>query len=394
MSELSEFRAETSAWLKENLPERVVGRGDGFAGGTKAGPQSADHRRWFEACYERGFTVPSWPTAYGGAGLDPSFTRALREEMAAVRAPAPLGGMGVTMIGPTLLEYGTDEQKERHLTRIASGEVRWCQGYSEPGAGSDLASLQTRAVDHGDYYLVNGSKIWTSGATLADWIFCLVRTDPDAPKHEGISFVLFPMDDPGVTVTPIVLISGDSPFCQCFFDNVRAAKSDLIGRENRGWTVAKRLLQHERSMISGMGNTAGGGAPGPTFADLAKQWYGDQGGRIADASGRDEVIGINLDSRAFGLTARRAAEENASGSTPTFVTSMFKYYATELGSRRSEATIRMYGSEGTGWEGGSFDRRALRETRGWLGGKAGTIAGGSSEVQLNIIAKRVLGLPD
>ena len=278
MSELSDFRAETRAWLTENLPERIVGRGDGFSGGTKAGPQSADHRRWFEACYERGFTVPSWPKASGGAGLDAAFTRALREEMAAARAPAPLGGMGVTMIGPTLLEYGTEDQKERHLTRIASGEVRWCQGYSEPGAGSDLASLQTRAVDHGDYYLVNGSKIWTSGATLADWIFCLVRTDPDAPKHEGISFVLFPMDDPGVTVTPIVLISGDSPFCQCFFDNVKAAKGDLVGRENHGWTVAKRLLQHERSMISGMGNTAGGGAQGPTFADLAKQWYGEQGG--------------------------------------------------------------------------------------------------------------------
>lgn len=393
MSAISDFRAETRAWLEENLPNEVMGRPDFFSGGSKGQAQSAEHRRWFEACYERGFTVPSWPKEFGGAGLEPSFAQALSAEFARARAPAPLGGMGVTMIGPTLLEYGTDDQKARHLPKVASGEIRWCQGYSEPNAGSDLASLQTRAVDQGDHYLVNGSKIWTSGANFADWIFCLVRTNPDAPKHEGISFVLFPMDDPGVTVKPIVLISGESPFCQCFFDDVKVAKSDLIGQENRGWTVAKRLLQHERQMISGMGGGAVGG-PSEGLADLGKRWYGEEEGKIADLAGREEITGINIDSRAFNLTARRAAEENASGSTPTFATSMFKYYATELSKRRSEAMVSLYGTQGVGWEGDDFDRRALGETRTWLGGKAGTIAGGSSEVQLNILAKRILGLPD
>jgi alkylation response protein AidB-like acyl-CoA dehydrogenase len=198
--ELQEFRAETQAWLTANFPSSLAGRLEVFAGGNKERVIDPDVRRWFEVCYERGWSVPHWPAEYGGGGLAPDRLRVLREEMARVRAPAPLGGMGVTMIGPTLLEHGTDDQKTRHLPKIASGELRWCQGYSEPGAGSDLAALKTRAEDKGDCYLVNGSKIWTTGANYADWIFCLVRTDFGVPKHEGISFVLFPMDDPGVTV--------------------------------------------------------------------------------------------------------------------------------------------------------------------------------------------------
>ena len=394
---LNEFRNETRAWIQNNLPKEISGRPDGFSGGNKGGTQSSDHKRWFDACYERGFTVPSWPKEYGGAGLDNSEERILREEMAAAGAPEPLGGMGVTMIGPTLLEYGTEDQRQRHLSKIASGEIRWCQGYSEPNAGSDLASLQTRAVDEGDHYLVNGSKIWTSGANFADWIFCLVRTEPDAPKHEGISFVLFSMDDPGVSVKPIVLIAGNSPFCQCFFDDVKVAKNDLIGQENRGWTVAKRLLQHERSMISGFSSAgAGAGTKSTGVSGIAKtalKYYGEKDGRIGDIEGRSEVTQLNIDSRAFSLTARRAAQES-SGGTPTFVTSMFKYYATELGKRRMESLMAMRGADALGWEGKSFDPNALGDTRQWLMGKAGTIAGGSSEVQLNIIAKRVLGLPD
>jgi len=299
--------------------------------------------------------------------------------------------MGVTMIGPTILEFGTDSQKLQHLKRIASGEVRWCQGYSEPGAGSDLASLATRAEDRGDYYVVNGSKIWTSGADQADWIFCLVRTDPDAPKHDGISFLLFPMNQPGVTVRPIRLIAGSSDFCQCFFDNARAAKSDLIGQQNRGWTVAKRLLQHERSSISGPG---GGFGPSIPLPENAKRYVGARKDRIADSATRSEVTAIDIDQRAFALTQRRAIEENSSGRTETFATSMFKYYSSELLRRRMEATIRFMGVRGAGWEGRGFSADELDTTRMWLFGKAMTIAGGSSEVQLNIIAKRVLGLPD
>jgi acyl-CoA dehydrogenase len=383
---LGEFRDEIRAWLAESCPAEIRGRPFDFAGGRKRPINEPAFERWFDACCERGLTVPEWPTEFGGAGLDRSEMRILREEMAAAGAPVPLGGMGVAMIGPTLFEYGTDEQKQRHLPRIARGEVLWCQGYSEPGAGSDLASLRTRAVDTGDYYLVNGSKIWTSGADHADWIFCLVRTDPDVPKHEGISFVLFSMDDPGVSVKPIVLINGNSPFCECFFDDVKAYKADLIGQENRGWTIAKRLLQHERSFISGGGAIARS-APLP---ELAEQYLGDE----QDPARRDEIRRIQMDDAAFALTRKRASEEDQEGGTPTFATSMFKYYITEISRRRMECSISLMGTQGVGWEGDSFTSSELRTTRSWLFGKALTIAGGSSEVQLNIIAKRVLGLPD
>jgi acyl-CoA dehydrogenase len=390
MSETSAFRGEVRAWLEAHCPAGLRGSDERFDGGAKV-PASPEFRRWFDACYERGWTVPGWPSAYGGAGLERAEQRIVREEMAAIGAPPPLTGMGVTMIGPTILEFGNEAQKRLHLTRIAKGEVRWCQGYSEPGAGSDLASLSTRAEDHGDYYLVNGSKIWTSGADRADWIFCLVRTDPAAPKHEGISFVLFPMDQPGVSVRPIKLIGGSSDFCQCFFDNARAAKSDLIGQPNRGWTVAKRLLQYERSSISGPG---AGFGPARPLTENAKRYVGVRRDRIADPSTRAEVTAIDIDARAFALTQRRAVEENASGRTETFATSMFKYYSSELLRRRMEATIRFMGVRGAGWEGRAFTAEELDTTRSWLFAKAMTIAGGSSEVQLNIIAKRVLGLPD
>jgi alkylation response protein AidB-like acyl-CoA dehydrogenase len=390
MTDLSAFRLDARSWIEAHCPAQLRHTEERFDGGRKA-PLSAPYRAWFEACYERGWTVPGWPRAYGGGGLGRAEQRILREEMAAAGAPPPLGGMGVTMIGPTLLEFGTEAQKQTHLTRIAKGEVRWCQGYSEPGAGSDLASLATRAEDKGDHYLVNGSKIWTSGADLADWIFCLVRTDPHAPKHEGISFLLFPMDQPGVTVRPIRLISGSSDFCECFFDNARASKADLVDKENRGWTVAKRLLQHERSSISGPG---GGFGPREPLSGIARKYVGTRARRIADSGTRQEVTRIEMDARAFALTQRRSAEENASGRTETYATSMFKYYSSELLRRRMEATIRLQGTRGVGWEGCGFTRDELDSTRLWLFGKALTIAGGSSEVQLNIVAKRVLGLPD
>ena len=371
------------SWVDEHCPPEIRGRQFGFSGGQKDPITNPAFRRWFDACRERGFTVPEWPEQYGGAGLSQNQARDLRSTLRSLGAPAPLVGMGTTMIGPTLLEYGNDEQKSQHLPGIARGEVRWCQGYSEPGAGSDLAALQTRAVDDGDNYLINGSKIWTSGADLADWIFCLVRTDPDAPKHEGISFVLFPMDQPGVSVKPITLINGQSPFCECFFDDVQASKANLIGTENRGWTVAKRLLQHERSFVSG-----GVGMSAPALVDVLKNYAPD------DSAARDTVTGLEMDNAAFRLTQRRATEENTGAGTPTYATSTFKYVGTEITRRRMEATIAMLGTQGAGWGGNEFTSDELGSTRSWLFGKALTIAGGSSEVQLNIIAKRVLGLPD
>ena len=385
------FRSEVHDWLDANCPASCRGPGEVPGGGTKV-PMTADQRLWLERCADRGFTVPTWPEQYGGAGLDKDDYVVLLQEMRTLDVRTPVAGMGTAMIGPTLLEYGTDDQKARHLPRIARGEVWWCQGYSEPSSGSDLASLRTRAEDNGDHFVINGQKIWTSGANNADWIFCLVRTDPDVPKHEGISFLLFTMHQPGVTVRPIRLISGASPFCETFFDNATAQKEDLIGGLNKGWTVAKRLLQHERSGIS-MLASGQNRESGAELDDLARQYAGESGGSIGDPVLRRNIAGHYIDSRAFQLTQRRTVEESE-GSTPGPATSIFKYYGANLRKQRAELQVSIMGTQGVGWQGDDFDSDELAMTRNWLGGKAGSIAGGSNEVQLNIIAKRVLGLPD
>ena len=385
------FRSEVRDWLDANCPPSCRGPGEVPGGGTKA-PMTDDQRLWLERCADRGFSVPTWPQEYGGAGLDKEDYVVLLEEMRSLGVRPPVAGMGTAMIGPTLLEYGTDEQKARHLSRIARGEVWWCQGYSEPSSGSDLASLRTRAEDVGDHFVVNGQKIWTSGAFNADWIFCLVRTDPDVPKHDGISFLLFSMNQPGVTVRPIRLISGNSPFCETFFDNAIAQKDDLVGGLNKGWTVAKRLLQHERSGIS-MLASGENRETGAELHDLARRYTGADNGRINDPVLRDSVAAHYIDSHAFRLTQRRTVEESE-GSTPGPATSIFKYCGANLRKQRAEMQVSIAGTQGLGWEGEMFGATELATTRNWLGGKAGSIAGGSNEVQLNIIAKRVLGLPD
>ena len=385
------FRAEARAWLEENCPVACRGAGEVPGGGTKA-PMTADERTWLERAAQRGFTVPAWPVEHGGAGLTHDEHVVLLEEMRRIGARAPVAGMGTAMLGPTLLEFGTAEQKARHLPKIARGEVWWCQGYSEPGAGSDLASLATRAEDHGDHFVVHGQKIWTSGAQFADWIFCLVRTDPAAPKHQGISFLLFSMHQPGVTVKPIRLISGASPFCETFLDGAIAHKEDLVGGLNKGWTVAKRLLQHERSGIAAL--VAGGNREvGPDPAELARNARGGVEGRIGDPWLRLDVAQQRMDAQAFRLTQRRAAEESEAG-TPGATTSIFKYYGANLAKRRSELQVSILGTQGVAGEAAQVDAGTAEMTRAWLAGKARSIAGGSNEVQLNIIAKRVLGLPD
>ena len=385
------FRNKVRAWLDANCPASCRGPGEVPGGGTKA-PMTDDQRLWLARCAERGFSVPTWPEEYGGAGLDKAHYMVLLEEMRALGARAPVAGMGTAMIGPTLLEHGTEDQKARHLPAIARGEVWWCQGYSEPSSGSDLASLRTRAEDNGDHFVVNGQKIWTSGAFNADWIFCLVRTDPDVPKHEGISFLLFSMNQPGVTVRPIRLISGASPFCETFFDNAIAQKADLVGGLNKGWTVAKRLLQHERSGIS-MLASGENRETGMELDELARQYGQANGGRIEPPALREAIATLGIDAQAFRLTQRRTVEESA-GATPGAATSIFKYCGANLRKRRAELQVAAMGTQGIGWEGDSFAGGELAMTRNWLAGKAGSIAGGSNEVQLNIIAKRVLGLPD
>lgn len=388
------FREETRKWLADNCPEsmrRPMKPGEYFSGGRRANP-TAETKLWLDRMAERGWTVPTWPKEYGGGGLDKAEAEILADEMRRINARAPLMGHGVTMIGPAIVEYGTPEQCREHLPKIASGEIKWCQGYSEPGAGSDLASLQCRAVEDGDDYVVNGSKIWTSGADEADWIFCLVRTDPAAPKHEGISFLVFDMESPGVTVTPIQLISGISDFCQTFFDDVRVPKRNLLSEPGNGWTVGKRLLQYERSSIGGMG---GGERKNASLPELARRYAGEHNGQINDVELRTAVTSFSMDDRAYGLTTMRAAQEASSTAAPTFMSSFFKVYGTEQNKRRSEIMMHMMGTQALGWEGNdTYSATELQATRGWLRSKANSIEGGSSEVMLNIIAKRVLGLPD
>jgi len=395
MTDLSEFRAETQAWLQDNCPQGARGPGPISNGSTKIEITDADTLLWLDRMIERGWTVPNWPKEYGGGGLTNEEYVALLQEMAAINARPALSSFGTSMIGPTLLEYGTEEQKQLHLTRIARAEVEWCQGYSEPGSGSDLASLMTRAEDNGDHFVINGQKIWTSGAHHADWMFCLVRTDPDAPKHEGISFVLLPMDQAGVTIRPIPLINGEARFNETFFDNAIAQKSDLVGELNKGWTVGKRLLQHERS---GMESLVSGGTKGGemSLVDEAKRCLGEQDGHIADQAYRGEVAQYEMNNTAFRLTQRRAVEESAGG-TPGAATSIFKVYGSELQQDYYDLLLKMRGVRGfpdVMQNNEQFEDYEMSKTREWLYYRAASIYSGSNEVQRNIIAKRVLGLPD
>ncbi len=388
------FREEVRAWLEENCPPSMrtpMPEEEQVWGGRRAEWRNPDSKIWMERAAAKGFTAPLWPQNYGGAGLTKEEAKILAQEMARIRARPPLLSFGIWMLGPVLLEFGNEAQKKEHLPKIAKGEIRWCQGYSEPGAGSDLAGLQTKAEDKGDHYLVNGQKIWTSYADKADWIFCLVRTDK-SKKHDGISFLLIDMDDKGVETKPIRLISGASPFCETFFANVRVPKENLVHDLHKGWTVAKRLLQYERNAISDFRGdiiTSGGGA----MEDVAKDYCGEEKGAVADGAMRDAVSAHKMESHAFGLTLRRVQEEAKAGG-PTAATSILKYFGAEHNKRRFELLLEMMGMEALGWEGQSFSDSQLATARNWLRSKGNSIEGGTSEIQLNVIAKRVLGLPD
>jgi len=383
------FRAEARAWLEANFPPALK-----TAGGRRDGAEAG---RWRELVADKGWGAPTWPKAYGGGGLSRGEARALAEEMARIGAYNPIGGLGIMSIGPTILELGTEAQKTRHLPGIARGEKEWCQGYSEPGAGSDLASLQTKCEDKGDHYLVNGQKIWTSVANLADWCFCLVRTDPAAKKHEGISCLLIDMKDPGVETRPIRLINGDSPFCETFFTDVKARKDDIVGPLNGGWTIAKRLLQFERDAIAtGLGGGTLTGPASPMSAvDYAKRYVGlDDDGRLADADYRRRLVDHRMENQAFQLTLRRAADEAKSNQGPSNAAAIMKYAGAQIAQDRAELIVEALGQQGLGWEGGGFEDEELAQVRGWLRTKANSIEGGSSEINLNVVSKRVLGLPD
>ena len=393
ISNLDEFRSTLRTWLEAHCPPSMrtpMPADESPGGGRRANFKNPETKSWLDACAAVGLTVPAWPREYGGAGLDKQQTVVCQEEMRRINARPPHVGMGISMIGPALLEYGTDTQKSEHLPKIARGEIWWCQGYSEPGSGSDLASLRTAAVDEGDDFVVTGQKIWTSGANFADWMFCLVRTEPDAPEHEGISFVLFDMTTPGVTVKPIKLISGLSPFCETFLDNVRVPKANLVHERGKGWTVGKRLLQYERSSIGGIG----GGQKSKSLEEYAVDYLGKVDGKLSEPALRSDILAHRMNDRAFALTMRRSVEESKTGRAPGALSSMFKLYGTEQNKNKFDLLGRVMGTQFLGWEGDGFGADELTQTRAWLRSKANSIEGGTSEVQLNIIAKRILALPE
>ncbi len=389
MSDLEAFRAETRAWLAANCPADMRAPLDDDEdrcwGGRKWTFKSEGQRLWLAAMAARGWTAPEWPKPYG-AGLSREELKILRQEMRAIGARSPLDSFGIWMLGPALLKYGTEAQKQKFLPPIVRGEIRWCQGYSEPNAGSDLASLATRAEDRGDHFIVNGQKIWTSYADKADWIFCLVRTNPTAPKHKGISFVLFDMTTKGVTTRPILLISGKSPFCETFFDDVRVEKENVVGEIDKGWDVAKYLLTHEREMISGMGLPAG-----RPLGQVAADAIGSDDGVLADPLLRADIARFDVDAAAFQLALERFGDMAKAGQVNPALSSMLKYYGAELNKRRHELAMAAGGSDALEWE--SDRSRGGEAARAWLRTKANSIEGGTSEVQLNIIAKRILDLP-
>jgi alkylation response protein AidB-like acyl-CoA dehydrogenase len=394
MSDLDAFRAETRAWLEANcpasmrtpMPDREVvwgGRNPHFA--------NPDSKLWLEAMASKGWTAPLWPKAYGGGGLSSAENAILQDELRKIKARPAILSFGIWMFGPVILEYGTEEQKLQYLPDMVHGRTWWCQGYSEPGAGSDLAGLQTRAVDDGDAFIVNGQKVWTSYANHADWMLCLVRTNPDAPKHEGISVLLFDMKTPGVEVRPIKLISGASPFCETFLTDVRVPKSQMLGTLNKGWDVAKRILQYERTNISASG--FGGGA-GLELVAAAKEQIGLVDGVLADRDLRSRITKQKMLEKAFNLSMKRAADEAKAGGEVSHYASVLKIAAAKLNQDKTELMVEALGMDGLGWEGDAYEAGALKATRDWLRAKANSIEGGTSEVNLNIVAKRVLGLRD
>lgn len=392
--DLSGFRNEVRDWLQANYPAELREPGaktdpEAIWGGQAFLNSNDPHIVWMRRVAEKGWTAPTWPAEYGGGGLSPQEARIVEQELQAGGYRTPLSSFGVWMLGPVLLEYATEEQKREHLPKIIRGEVRWCQGYSEPGAGSDLAGLQTRCEDKGDHWLINGQKIWTSYADKADWCFCLVRTDT-TKKHEGVSFVLINMRSEGVETRPIQLISGESPFCETFFTDVKVPKANMVGRLNGGWEIAKRLLQYERQNISG-----GFGASPDDLGQFAKAYCGaDARGRVSDADLRARITKNKMDFQAFYQTIKRSMAESQAGNGPSATTSIIKYAAAAFAQERSELMLELLGHQGLGWQGEGFTQKEILATRGWLRAKANSIEGGTSEINLNVISKRVLGLPD
>jgi len=386
------FKAEVAEFLDQHCPDSMrqpmKEENDVYWGGRNATFKTEDQKKWFEAMASRGWTTPEWPKEYGGGGLNKEEAKILKKEMKKRNCRNPLLSFGIWMLGPALLKFGTEEQKHKYLPDIINGKIRWCQGYSEPNAGSDLASLATSAITDGDHYIVNGQKVWTSYADSADMIFALTRTSSDGRKQQGISFLLIDMETEGVSTRPIKLISGKSPFCETFFDNVRVPKANLVGQEGGGWSVAKYLLTHEREMIGG---TTDPDAMTPLNIS-AKKYIGlNNEGKLADPILRKELVEWEIDGAAFLFSLERLKDEMKAGQPIGAKSSFLKYYGTELNKRKYELHLINKGLDALGWDGEEYEKGKL--ARMFCRTKGNSIEGGTSEIQLNIISKRILELP-
>jgi alkylation response protein AidB-like acyl-CoA dehydrogenase len=382
---------ETRKWLEDNCPlsmrEPTKDPSQLYWGGRNGEFSSDDQKLWFERMLEKKWIVPYWKVKYGGGGLSNEQNNILNQEMGRLGCRKPHYNFGISMLGPAMLKFASEEQKLNYLPDIVQGKIRWCQGYSEPNAGSDLANLQTKAEDKGDYFLVTGSKVWTSYAEKADWIFCLVRTDSSSSKHTGISFLLIDMASEGVSTRPIKLISGKSPFCETFFDSVKVPKANLVGTLNDGWTIAKYLLTHERQMIGGIGETD----KKLHISDEAINVMSKNNGILSNTILRSKISEFEMNEEIFDLTIRRTMDEEKSGNNSGAASSFFKYYGTELNIQREELRLKINGFSSTEWNSKASENG--KQARYFCRTKGNSIEGGTHEVQLNIIAKRILGLP-
>ncbi len=372
------WRKEVRTFIKSEAPAALQTGGE--QGENALFGRLGAIKEWRDKVVKKGWIAPSWPTRYGGADMSVVDQFVMNEEFAESGVPGNLGGFGVMMIGPTIIEHGTEEQKSHHLGRIVRGEVIWCQGYSEPGAGSDLASLQTRGVRDGDDYVINGQKIWTTGAQYADWMYMLVRTDPDAPKHRGITYVLVDMKSPGVTVRPLTTLAGTQTFNEVFFEDVRVPVANRIGDENRGWYVGTTTLDFERSSI--------GSAIGVRKAleGLIKQSKSENSEVSFERNPKvkAEFVERWIECEVAKMLSYRVVSMQVSGKIPNYEASMCKMFSSELSQRIANLSMHLYGMHGN---------VKNRSAMGYMQAVSSTIAGGTTEIQKGIIATRGLGLP-
>jgi alkylation response protein AidB-like acyl-CoA dehydrogenase len=382
------FRDEVRDWLRRNLPKGPRGRpGDVEAGSRERIALLKDWQRRLRAA---GYVAMGWPKQYGGRGAGLMQQTILNEELVRHRAPPLIGMMGLQMLGPTLIHWGTEQQKQRFLPRILDADELWCQGYSEPGSGSDLASLKTSALRQGDHYLVNGQKIWTSNAQIADWMFCLVRTDPAAPKHQGISYLLIEMKTPGITVRPLVQMTKDAGFNEVFFDDVRVPVENLVGGEGNGWAVANTTLMHERNML---GSTTATQNLFDGLLRVARATPRDGRPASQDPAVRRRLAALKIQVEAMRYHAFRGLTATLRGRRPGIEASITKLVTCELNHQIAAAVLDLLGPIGSLYRGSKH----LVDQGYWpyelMFSLGLVIGGGTAQIQKNIIAQRGLGLP-